>query len=121
MKLSTSFELGPFRLAHRVVMPPLTRMTATDAATLTSFSHIIAALQQRADHFTIALPSDWLQGRTAYGGLSAALCLEATLRRFPDLPPLRSAQFAFVGPATGALRIAVTMLRRGKSTVFASA
>ena len=96
-------------------------MTATDAATLTSFSHIIAALQQQADHFSIALPSDWLQGRTAYGGLSAALCLEATLRRFPDLPPLRSAQFAFVGPATGALRIAATMLRRGKSTVFASA
>lgn len=28
MKLSTSFQLGPFRLAHRVVMPPLTRMRA---------------------------------------------------------------------------------------------
>lgn len=26
MKLSTPFQLGPFRLAHRVVMPPLTRM-----------------------------------------------------------------------------------------------
>ena len=28
MKLSTPFQLGPFRLAHRVVMPPLTRMRA---------------------------------------------------------------------------------------------
>jgi acyl-CoA thioesterase len=91
-----------------------------DAATFTNFSQVMAALQQQADHFTIALPSDWLQGRTAYGGLSAALCLEATLRSFPDLPPLRSAQLAFVGPAAGILRIAATMLRRGKSTAFAS-
>jgi N-ethylmaleimide reductase len=28
MKLSTPFTLGPFQLAHRVVMPPLTRMRA---------------------------------------------------------------------------------------------
>jgi N-ethylmaleimide reductase len=28
MKLSTPFQLGPFKLAHRVVMPPLTRMRA---------------------------------------------------------------------------------------------
>ena len=30
MKLSTPFQLGPFRLAHRVVMPPLTRMRSTN-------------------------------------------------------------------------------------------
>ncbi len=40
------------------------------------------------------------------------------MRRFPDLPPLRSAQFVFIGPATGRLRIKPTELRRGKSTVF---
>jgi acyl-CoA thioesterase len=96
-------------------------MTATDAATWTNFSQMIAALERPADHFTISLPSDWLQGRTAYGGLSAALCLEATLRSFPDLPPLRSAQFSFVGPATGVLRVTSNMLRRGKSTAFTSA
>jgi N-ethylmaleimide reductase len=28
MRLSTPFQLGPFRLAHRIVMPPLTRMRA---------------------------------------------------------------------------------------------
>lgn len=28
MKLFTPFEFGPFRLAHRIVMPPLTRMRA---------------------------------------------------------------------------------------------
>jgi acyl-CoA thioesterase len=91
------------------------------SATSTTFSRMLAALDSRGDHFTIELPADWLQGRTAYGGLSAALCLEATLREMPDLPPLRSAQFAFVGPAVGVLRITSTVLRQGKSTVFTSA
>lgn len=92
-----------------------------DAVIRSSFAQMIAALGQQGDHFAIAVPSDWLQGRTAYGGLSAALCLEASLRTFADLPPLRSAQFAYVGPATGVLRIRTAMLRRGKSTVFTSA
>jgi acyl-CoA thioesterase len=96
-------------------------MSAADTQTLTPFSRLIAALEEQGDHFTIALPSDWLQGRTAYGGLSAALCLQATLQSFPDLPPLRSAQFAYVGPATGVLRVTATMLRRGKSAAFTSA
>ncbi|MFT3801529.1 MAG: thioesterase family protein [Burkholderiaceae bacterium] len=75
----------------------------------------------QGDHFEVSLPADWLQGRTAYGGLSAALCLEATNRRFPGLPPLRSAQLAFIGPATGMLRVTATTLRAGKSTVFVGA
>jgi hypothetical protein len=35
-----------------------------------------------------------------------------------ELPPLRSAQFTFVGPASGTLRIKPSILRQGKSTVF---
>ncbi|QQX86699.1 thioesterase family protein [Cupriavidus necator] len=96
-------------------------MTQANAGTLNSFSRLIATLESGGGSFAITLPSDWLQGRTAYGGLSAALCLEATLRAFPDLPPLRSAQFSFVAPATGVLRIAVNILRQGKSTVFTTA
>jgi acyl-CoA thioesterase len=92
-----------------------------EAAIPTAFSQMIAALERQADDFTVAVPSDWLQGRTAYGGLSAALCLQATLQRFSDLPPLRSAQFAFVGPATGVLRVKPAVLRRGKSTAFTTA
>ena len=83
----------------------------------TPFSVLIAAMQAQADGFSIELPADWLQGRTAYGGLSAALCLQATLRAHADLPPLRSAQFCFIGPATGVLRMAPKVLRKGKSTV----
>lgn len=91
-----------------------------DHATLTGFSKMLGTLAAVDDQFVISLPADWLQGRTAYGGLSASLCLEATLRAFADLPPLRSAQFAFIGPATGDLRITPKILRQGKSAVFTS-
>ncbi len=84
---------------------------------LTPFSILTTAMQTMGDHQIINLPPDWLQGRTAYGGLSAALCLEATLRAAPDLAPLRSAQFCFIGPADGQLKISPTILRKGKSTV----
>lgn len=100
-------------------------MSANDAdnpgtAALTGFSQMMAGMHASDDGYSITLPEDWLQGRTAYGGLSAAVCLEAAHRAFPGLPALRSAQFAFIGPATGALRIAPRVLRQGKSTVFAS-
>lgn len=70
--------------------------------------------------FRVTLPDDWLQGRTAFGGLSAALCWEAAQRSAEALPPLRAAQFAFVGPANGELRIEPSLLRRGKSAAFYS-
>lgn len=78
----------------------------------------MGSLEFQDEDFTVKLPGDWLQGRTAYGGLSAALCLEATLRTFPGLPPLRSAHFAFAGPAVGVLHISAKILRQGKSMVF---
>ena len=76
-------------------------MTEANIQRETPFSQLIAAMRTRGDEYTIDLPADWLQGRTAYGGLSASLCLEAALRAHIDLPPLRSAQFCFIGPATG--------------------
>ncbi len=84
----------------------------------TPFSALLAAMMPGADGFAVEVPGDWLQGRTAYGGLSAALCFEAAQRQLPGLPPLRSAQFAFIGPAMGALHVVPTVLRQGKSTTF---
>lgn len=62
----------------------------------------------------------WGQGRTLYGGITAALSTHAALRAMPDLPPLRSAQFAFVGPAAGPLTFTVELLRRGRSSAIVS-
>ena len=64
------------------------------------------------------IPPTWMQGRTAYGGFSAALALEAAMRIAPDLPPLRSAQISFVGPLAGECRAVTKLLRRGRSAAF---
>jgi len=82
---------------------------------VTPFSEIIADITPEGAAY---VPEDWQQGRTTYGGMSAALCVAGAMREIPDLPPLRSAQFAFIGPAAGALRTQCTVLRAGKSSVF---
>ncbi len=67
---------------------------------------------------SVHVPPDWMQGRTLYGGISAALCLAGVRLDFPDLPPLRSAQISFVGPASGDVTVTTRMLRQGKSASF---
>ncbi len=84
----------------------------------TPFTTLLASLDPEGHAYSVELSQDWLQGRTAYGGLSGALCHQAATRSSPNLPPLRSAQFGFVGPATGRLRIEPMVLRQGKSTTF---
>ena len=85
------------------------------------FSALMASMAKHDDSCSVTATEDWLQGRTIYGGLAAAFCLEAVSRQFGELPPLRSAQFSFVGPASGTVTIRSTILRKGKSTMFAGA
>lgn len=85
---------------------------------MTLYTDLVAAIAPTDTGWSAHVSDDWKQGRTTYGGLSAALCVEGALRAFPEAPPLRSAQFAFVGPASGELAIAVKPLRQGKSTLF---
>ncbi len=70
------------------------------------------------DGFEVTIPDSWLQGRAVYGGLSTALCLHAAMSAYDDLPPLRSTQVSFIGPAGGNVRFQSSVLRRGKSTAF---
>ncbi len=68
------------------------------------------------------VPAHWRQGRTAYGGLSAALALASAEQALGEgAPPLRAGQVAFVGPAVEALRCEANVLRQGKSASFVSA
>ena len=66
----------------------------------------------------IDIPPSWHQGRTAYGGLSTVLAYQAAKLTDTNLPPLQSAQIAFVGPLAGKVDVTATMLRRGKNTAF---
>jgi acyl-CoA thioesterase len=61
-------------------------------------------------------PANWRQGRTVFGGLSAALSLETILRNETvDLPPFKSAQVSFIGPVTQPQTFNSSVLREGRS------
>lgn len=85
---------------------------------MTGFADLMGSLVRVGDGWTVSVGADWLQGRTLYGGLSSALCFEAATRQFEGLPPLRAAQLAYAGPASGELKIRVEEMRCGKSTAF---
>lgn len=88
---------------------------------MTPITDILAARTPIDGGFRVTVTPDWLQGRTAYGGLSAALALQAALELEPDLPPLRSAQVAFIGPLSGEVTVTATKLRRGRNAAFIQA
>lgn len=78
-----------------------------------TFSQILGMFDGSSE---LPIPPNWLQGRTAYGGLSTALALQSALNvAGKDLPPLKSATVSFIGPAAGSLRFRSNLLRRGKT------
>lgn len=87
-----------------------------------TFLDILAGAEALESGFRLAIPEDWHQGRTAYGGLSAALALEAARRVGGDgLPPLRSALVSFVGPLFGLVEARARVLRSGRNATWLSA
>jgi len=85
---------------------------------VTALVALLAAVAPTEDGFRTAIPADWLQGRTAYGGLSTALAYHAATACAPDLSPLRSAQVAFIGPLSGDVTVKASVLRRGRNAAF---
>ena len=88
---------------------------------MTSLPATLAALEPIEGGWRGEIPETWLQGRTAYGGFSAALALHAAQASDTDLPPLRSAQVAFIGPLSGPVTVRATRLRRGRNAAFVQA
>jgi len=65
---------------------------------------------------TVTLPADErMQGRTLYCGASALVAYTAAVRAFPDLPPLRSAQVAFVAPVGAQVTPQAKLIRQGRN------
>lgn len=84
----------------------------------TGFTTLLAGLQRQPDGSVSGeITPDWMQGRTTYGGLTAALCFEAARALAGDMP-LRSVQVAFVGPSGGEVVMTPSLLRQGKNTAF---
>lgn len=59
--------------------------------------------------------ADWMQGRTLYGGASALVAYTMAVRAFPDLPPLRAGQVAFVAPVGEAIELRAEIIRQGRN------
>ena len=87
---------------------------------MTPLLDILASLVKNRDGYTADANESWLQGRTLFGGLVGAFAVSAARAELPGLPPLRSAQIAFIGPAVGALSVRPVLLRQGRSASFVS-
>lgn len=82
------------------------------------FSELIASVAGGDGVFEVEVPDGWLQGRTVYGGLALALGLRAAGSMTAPDCLLRSAQVAFIGPASGSIKITVTPLRHGRNVSY---
>ncbi len=84
-----------------------------------SFASLIAITEPLDGGFALGVPETWHQGRTAYGGFSAAVALSAALRVGGEgLAPLRSAVLSFVGPVYGVVEVRARVLRKGKNATW---
>jgi len=63
----------------------------------------------------LAHAAEWMQGRTLYGGASALVAFTMAQRAFPDLPPLRAGQIAFVAPVGEQIELSAEIVRQGRN------
>jgi acyl-CoA thioesterase len=83
-----------------------------------NFQALLAGVKEtdQANEYSAHVDATWLQGRTAFGGLSTALIVKAMLEVIPADRQLRSVAVMFVGPVPeGDHRIKLRELRVGGS------
>lgn len=86
------------------------------------YSDVLQSLQQQNGVWTAAVPEDWLQGRSVFGGLQAAFALKAMRALAPAGMPLRTLQVTFIAPVlAGGVSVQARLLRTGKNAVHAEA
>lgn len=84
-----------------------------------SFAETLDQIDSRSTNQTITVAENWLQGRTCYGGMSAAIAARAAATCIDDDRPLRSLLVAFVGPVgAGDTDLTAETLRHGKSVTL---
>jgi len=87
----------------------------------TPYSALLSRIESGPGQARVTVPEDWLQGRTLFGGLQAAIALRA-MRTLVSGTPLRSLQTTFIGPVPGGrVEARARVLRTGKSTTHVEA
>ena len=80
------------------------------------FSETLNSIRRDGETWVGSLTDDWMQGRSAFGGIQAAMALHAMRSLLPQNVPLRSLQVAFITPvAAGPVTITAKVLRQGKN------
>ncbi|WP_144391602.1 thioesterase family protein [Pleionea sediminis] len=81
---------------------------------------ILASAKSEAQ---LTIDKSWSQGRTVFGGLSAALLIQSMMHELPDQRPLRVANFNFIAPLLSqeSCQLKVTHLRDGKNVTHLQA
>jgi acyl-CoA thioesterase len=80
------------------------------------FSEAMRSVTRQGDGWQATVGEDWLQGRSAFGGLQAALALRAMRELLQADLPLRTLQTTFVAPVPpGPVTIHARILREGRS------
>lgn len=82
---------------------------------------MLAGAEPLEGGFAVNITEDWLQGRTAYGGLTSALALAAARGVSDELPPLRSGQFSMIAPLAGRVEARAKVLRQGRNATWVAA
>lgn len=96
-------------------------MSGLNSQNVPGYQELAKAMQPSEDGWKAPLHQDWKQGRTAYGGLSTALALEAVYQDHNDLPPLRSATINFIGPVSADPVYRTNLLRQGRNVTMVEA
>jgi acyl-CoA thioesterase len=87
----------------------------------TSFTELMRRAKRQPGAVELEVPSDWMQGRSVYGGLQLAVALEA-MRTCVPTTVLRTLQTTFVAPVgEGTVRARAEVVRQGKNATHAEA
>lgn len=82
-----------------------------------SLDQIFAPFETNQPQYEITIPSSWTQGRTVYGGLSAALAYQAAENLIEDERYVRAFHCNFIGPidCQQPVQVEAELLRTGKN------
>ncbi|WP_313914229.1 thioesterase family protein [Tahibacter sp.] len=85
-------------------------------------SELISSAVRDGESLQVTVGDDWLQGRSVFGGLQAAIAVAAMRSQLPAGLPLRTLQMTFIAPVpAGPVRAVAQVLRSGKSAVHVQA
>ena len=85
------------------------------------FEELIQLQQPDGDGWSATVTDDWLQGRSAFGGLQATFAVKAMRALVAD-QPLRVLQVTFLAPVpAGRVRVQARILRAGKNATHVEA